>query len=77
MEAAEGEVARLEAQVQALTQALEDPELYTTPAGVSKSAAMGVELERAKRALDAALERWTAATEQAERAAEAMPKVKA
>ena len=77
VEAAEGEVARLEAQVQALTQALEDPELYTTPAGVSKSAAMGVELERAKRALDAALERWTAATEQAERAAEAMPKVKA
>jgi len=77
VEAAEGEVARLEAQVQALTQALEDPELYTTPAGVSKSAAMGVELERAKRALDAALERWTAATEQAERAAEATPKARA
>ena len=77
VEAAEGEVARLEAQVQALTQALEDPELYTTPAGVSKSAAMGVELERAKRTLDAALERWTAATEQAERAAEATPKARA
>jgi len=63
--------------VQALTRALEDPELYTTPAGVLKSAAMGAELERAKRTLDGALERWTAATEAAERAAEAMRRVKA
>jgi ATP-binding cassette, subfamily F, member 3 len=77
VEAAEGEVGRLEAQVQALTRALEDPELYTTPAGVLKSAAMGAELERAKRTLDGALERWTAATEAAERAAEAMRRVKA
>ena len=72
VEAAEGEVARLEARVQELTRALEDPELYTTPAGVSKSTTLGAELERAKRALDQGLERWTAATEEAERVSEGL-----
>jgi ATP-binding cassette subfamily F protein 3 len=53
---AEGEVARI-------TAALADPSLYTTPQGVSRSAELGVALERARRALDAALERWVQAEE--------------
>jgi hypothetical protein len=53
--------------VATLTAALGDPALYTTAEGVARSAELGMTLERARRTLDAALEAWTAATEQIER----------
>ena len=62
----ESEVERLEATVQTLTSALEDPELYARDDGVARAKQLGVELEARRRELDAALERWSAATEQAE-----------
>jgi len=67
VEEAEVRVAELEERVAALTAALEKPELYTTPEGVAKSAALGADLERAKRDLDRALDAWSRATEEAER----------
>jgi ATP-binding cassette, subfamily F, member 3 len=67
VEEAEVRVAELEERVAVLTAALEKPELYTTAEGVARSAELGAELERAKRQLDAALEAWTRATEEAER----------
>jgi ATP-binding cassette, subfamily F, member 3 len=67
VEEAEVRVAELEERVAALTAALEKPELYTTPDGVARSATLGADLEDAKRQLDAALEAWTRATEEAER----------
>jgi len=68
VEEAEGRVATVERRVEELSVALEDPELYTTPAGVARSAELGVELERARKQLDEALEAWSRATEEAERA---------
>ena len=52
-----------ETQIAELTSRLQDPELYTRADGVSLASRLGAELERAKRALDAELEEWTAATE--------------
>ena len=66
LERAESEVARLEAEVARLSATLEDPELYTKADGAKRAAAVGTELERAKRALDRALEEWTTAVEQVE-----------
>jgi ATP-binding cassette subfamily F protein 3 len=66
LETAEREVGRLEAAVSALTTALENPDLYTQPDGVGEAKRLGADLDARKRELDAALERWTAATEQAE-----------
>jgi ATP-binding cassette subfamily F protein 3 len=40
--------------------------LYTRPDGAAKARELGAELETLKRDLDAALERWTLATEQVE-----------
>jgi ATP-binding cassette subfamily F protein 3 len=57
IEKMEGEIARTSA-------ALEDPELYTKPNGVAEAKTLGTTLERAKRELDAALERWNVATEE-------------
>ena len=65
--AAETRVANAEAAVAEVSAALADPALYTTPDGVARSSALGVQLERSRRALDAALEAWTAATEDVER----------
>ena len=65
--AAEGDVTAAENTVATLTAALGDPALYTTAEGVARSAELGMTLERARRTLDAALEAWTAATEQIER----------
>ncbi len=65
--AAEAEVAAAEAQVAQITTALADPGLYTTPEGIARSAELGAGLERARRALDAAIERWAAAEQQVER----------
>ncbi len=63
---AEAEVARLEAAVASLTAALEDPDLYTRPDGVAEARRLGADLDARRRDLDAALARWTAATERAE-----------
>jgi ATP-binding cassette subfamily F protein 3 len=64
---AEARVTEAEAEVAELSGALADPELYTTADGVARSAALGAELERARRTLDTALEAWTTATEDVER----------
>jgi ATP-binding cassette, subfamily F, member 3 len=66
-QAAEAKVTAAESDVAELTNALADPELYTTPDGVARSAALGTRLERARKVLDSALEAWTAATEDLER----------
>jgi ATP-binding cassette, subfamily F, member 3 len=51
-----------ESVVRDVTAALEDPELYMTPAGIKRGHDLGVKLESAKLDLDAALDRWTEAT---------------
>jgi ATP-binding cassette, subfamily F, member 3 len=63
VENAEADVATLEAKVGELTAALGDPELYATGEGVTRARQLGVELDTARAALDAALERWARATE--------------
>jgi len=63
---AEARVTELESRVGQVVAALEDPALYTRPDGAAKARTLGAELETLKRDLDAALERWTAATEQVE-----------
>jgi ATP-binding cassette subfamily F protein 3 len=62
----EKEVAILEARVVELSSLLEDPELYTTTGGTDKAVGTGKLLDEARRALDAAIERWTSITERAE-----------
>jgi ATP-binding cassette subfamily F protein 3 len=69
VEKCEKEVAMLERRVAELTAVLEDPELYTTHEGIERSRLSGKELDKARRQLDAAIERWTAATERAEQLA--------
>ena len=66
LEVAEARVTELESRVAQVVAALEDPALYTRPEGAAKAHTLGAELETLKRDLDAALERWTAATEQVE-----------
>jgi ATP-binding cassette subfamily F protein 3 len=66
LERAEQDVARLEARVAQITTALEDPELYTTPAGVTRAATLGEELDDVRATLDAAIARWERAVEIAE-----------
>jgi ATP-binding cassette, subfamily F, member 3 len=66
VEKCEKEVAALERKVAELTALLEDPELYTTRDGTQKSLLAGKELDDARRQLDEAIERWTAATARAE-----------
>ncbi len=67
VEGAEAEVGLLEFRVLELTTTLEDPALYATAEGARKAASLGTELERAKLALDSAITRWSAATEELER----------
>jgi ATP-binding cassette subfamily F protein 3 len=69
VEDCEREVAELETKVSELASVLEDPELYTTREGMEKSVRAGKELDQLRRRLDAALERWTAATEGVEKLA--------
>jgi ATP-binding cassette subfamily F protein 3 len=64
---AEETVSRLEAEVARISKDLADPELYLTRNGIARSAELGVEIERLKRELDRALERWAAATDAASR----------
>ena len=59
----EARIEKLETRITELTAALEDPALYTRPDGVEEARRLGVDLETAKRELDAAFARWTAATE--------------
>jgi ATP-binding cassette subfamily F protein 3 len=68
---AEREVADLERQVDAVTAALDDPELYTRPTGVEEASRMGAQLDALRAQLDAALAAWeqdTASLELLERA---------
>jgi ATP-binding cassette subfamily F protein 3 len=67
VERSEGEVAKREAEVARLSATLEDPALYTKPGGAKRAADLGVELERARRALDRAITEWTEATEESEK----------
>jgi hypothetical protein len=67
LEAAESRVAELEKKVTALTAELEKPELYTTPDGGKRAAALGQELDALKRQLDQAFEQWALAQGEAER----------
>jgi ATP-binding cassette subfamily F protein 3 len=66
LEEAEAQVAELESQVANVVAALEDPALYTRPDGAATARQLGGQLETLKRSLEAALERWTHATEQVE-----------
>lgn len=66
---AEKQVAELEAKIAALTTDLADPRLYTTEDGKRRALKAGTELDGLKKKLDAAIERWTLATEAAEEAA--------
>lgn len=65
--AAEAAVTGAETNVARLTSALADPALYTSGEGIKRSAALGGDLERARRVLDAALEAWSVATADVER----------
>ena len=67
VEQAEDAIARLEARITGITRSLEDPELYTRPGGVEEARRLGESLEDARRELDRAFERWTAATELVQR----------
>ena len=66
LDRAEKDVAQLEARITQISAALEDPELYTTPAGVTRARTLGEELDHARVALDAAIVRWERAVEVAE-----------
>jgi ATP-binding cassette subfamily F protein 3 len=71
---AEAEVGRLESEVATLTSALDDPDLYAQADGVAEATRLGAELRASRKRLDAAIERWTSATEHAESVAtEAAP----
>jgi ATP-binding cassette subfamily F protein 3 len=67
LEEAEALVGKLEAEVSAITTALEDPELYTRPDGSRRASALGRDLEAARRALEAAFEQWAGAQAEADR----------
>ena len=62
LEEAEAGVERLDVRVASLTKALEDPDLYTTPDGVTRALALGAELDTARRELDAAFALWEGMT---------------
>ena len=70
-EDAEREVADLEKKIADLTTELADPALYTTDSGKRRSLEAGTELDKLKKRLDKAIEKWTTATEAAEEAARA------
>ena len=70
-ERAEREVAELEAEVNALTAILEDPELYTRAGGVEEANRLGARLDAVRSQLDLALTAWeeeTTSLESLERA---------
>jgi ATP-binding cassette subfamily F protein 3 len=59
----EASIQILESRIEALTRELEDPELYTRPAGVERARDLGLELDRRKKELERALDDWGSATE--------------
>jgi ATP-binding cassette, subfamily F, member 3 len=59
---AEGRVSELEAKIDEMTKTLDDPSLYTTPAGTSRATEIGKELEKAKSQLEAAFAEWETAS---------------
>lgn len=63
MEEAEAQVLELEQAIATLTTSLEDPARYTHAEGVAEARQLGEQLERSKRELDQALQRWGKATE--------------
>ena len=63
-EAAEARVPDAEAVVNRLAAEVADPTLYATTEGAARGARLGADLDRARQALDAALEAWASATEQ-------------
>jgi ATP-binding cassette subfamily F protein 3 len=63
LDAEEQRIAGLEAAIAALTAQLDDPDLYTRPDGAQRAMRLGEELESLRRDLEAAVERWTAASE--------------
>jgi ATP-binding cassette subfamily F protein 3 len=63
LEDAEADVARFEAEISRLSAALEDPKLYTTTDGARRATEMGKQLDAVRKKLDAALERWTKASD--------------
>ena len=65
-EAAEQEVAKIEVRIAQITEALADPELYTTADGAASATRLGAELDKAKTALERELDAWTTATERLE-----------
>ena len=66
VEEAEQQIETLEAKIATLSAALEDPQLYTRATEPTEAKTLGGQLESVKHELDAALDRWTAATEEAE-----------
>ena len=64
LEELEASIATAEARVTEISSALEDPDLYATPDGVARAAKLGQDLERERGALDALLERWSAASDE-------------
>jgi ATP-binding cassette subfamily F protein 3 len=58
LESAEKDVAELETRISAITAALADPDLYTTPDGVSRAQTLGAELDGVRATLDDAIARW-------------------
>jgi ATP-binding cassette subfamily F protein 3 len=64
LEEIERRIETLEAQIATVGAELENPQLYTDAKGLGEAKALGATLERAKRELDVALERWSAATDE-------------
>jgi ATP-binding cassette, subfamily F, member 3 len=62
LEEAEARVTSCEARVAALRAQLEDPTLYSTPAGSTQAHKLGIDLEAARKELDRALQQWEAAS---------------
>jgi ATP-binding cassette subfamily F protein 3 len=63
LEVEESRIETLESRISALMSRLENPELYTRAGGVEDAKRLGAELEDTKRQLDAALARWSAASD--------------
>ena len=67
IESLEARIAEHEATIGKLTATLEDPELYTTPAGIEESVSLGKQLDQARAKLDEAMAAWTEKVEEKER----------
>ena len=61
---AELRVSTLESSITALTEKLDDPSLYDTPAGVQKATQWGKQLDEEREQLDEAMHAWSMAEEQ-------------